>query len=168
MCDTYNCDYLQHNTFRFNLIDFQLKQISLPNFTFFKKLPSVTQKWISQENAFKKSKKSSAFFLLLLLLLLFFSFLFFSFLFFSFLFFSFLFFSFLFFSFLFFSFLFFSFLFFSFLFFFFFRKTIGSNNSDTLIENNSFWVLEISCCTQLKIKFSQEKLKSSSVRAIIG
>ena len=24
MCDTYNRDYLQHNTFRFNLIDFQL------------------------------------------------------------------------------------------------------------------------------------------------
>ena len=24
MCDTYNCDYLQHITFRFNLIDFQL------------------------------------------------------------------------------------------------------------------------------------------------
>ena len=24
MCDTYNCDYLKHNTLRFNLIDFQL------------------------------------------------------------------------------------------------------------------------------------------------
>ena len=24
MFDIYNCDYLQHNTFRFNLIDFQL------------------------------------------------------------------------------------------------------------------------------------------------
>ena len=24
MCDTYNCDYLNHNTFRFNLIVFQL------------------------------------------------------------------------------------------------------------------------------------------------
>ena len=24
MCDTYNCDYLQHSTFHFNLIDFQL------------------------------------------------------------------------------------------------------------------------------------------------
>ena len=24
MCDTYNCDYLKHNTFRFNFIDFQL------------------------------------------------------------------------------------------------------------------------------------------------
>ena len=24
MCDTYNCDYLQHSTFRFNLIDFYL------------------------------------------------------------------------------------------------------------------------------------------------
>ena len=24
MCDAYNCDYLKHNTFRFNLIVFQL------------------------------------------------------------------------------------------------------------------------------------------------
>ena len=24
MCDTYNCNYLKHSTFRFNLIDFQL------------------------------------------------------------------------------------------------------------------------------------------------
>ena len=24
MCDTYSCDYLKHNTFRFNFIDFQL------------------------------------------------------------------------------------------------------------------------------------------------
>ena len=24
MCDTYNCDYLKHSIFRFNLIDFQL------------------------------------------------------------------------------------------------------------------------------------------------
>ena len=24
MCDKYNCDYLQHSTFHFNLIDFQL------------------------------------------------------------------------------------------------------------------------------------------------
>ena len=24
MCDTYNCDYLKHSTFRFNLIDFRL------------------------------------------------------------------------------------------------------------------------------------------------
>ena len=23
MCDTYDCDYLKHSTFRFNLIDFQ-------------------------------------------------------------------------------------------------------------------------------------------------
>ena len=27
MCDTYNCDYLKHNTFRFNLIDFQLNTV---------------------------------------------------------------------------------------------------------------------------------------------
>ena len=24
MCDTYNCDYLKHSTFRFNSIDLQL------------------------------------------------------------------------------------------------------------------------------------------------
>ena len=24
MCDTYTCGYLEHSTFRFNLIDFQL------------------------------------------------------------------------------------------------------------------------------------------------
>ena len=24
MCDTYNCDYLQHSKIRFNLIDFQI------------------------------------------------------------------------------------------------------------------------------------------------
>ena len=26
MFDTYNCDYLKHTTFRFNLIDFQLNR----------------------------------------------------------------------------------------------------------------------------------------------
>ena len=56
MCGTYNCDYLKHSTFRFNLIDFQLMQISLPNFAFFTvNSPSVTQRSISQENAYKKS-----------------------------------------------------------------------------------------------------------------
>ena len=53
MCDTYNCDYLKHSTLRFNLIDFQL-QISLPNFAFFTaKSPNVTQRSVSQENAYK-------------------------------------------------------------------------------------------------------------------
>ena len=32
MCDTYDCDYLQHSTFRFNLIDFQLK-VDMPILT---------------------------------------------------------------------------------------------------------------------------------------
>ena len=32
MCDTYNCDYLQHSTFRFNLIDFQLNTDFLSQF----------------------------------------------------------------------------------------------------------------------------------------
>ena len=56
MCDIYNCDYLQHNTFCFNLIDFQLNQISLPNFAFFTvKSPSVAQRSVSQEKPYKKS-----------------------------------------------------------------------------------------------------------------
>ena len=59
MRNTYNCDYLQHSTFHFNLIDFQLRQISFPKFAFFTvKSPSVTQRSVSQENAFKKSKNS--------------------------------------------------------------------------------------------------------------
>ena len=43
MCDTCNCDYVKHITFRFNLISFFSKiQISLPNFGFFTvKLPSL-------------------------------------------------------------------------------------------------------------------------------
>ena len=56
MCDTYNCDYPKHSTFRFNLIDFQLNTDFLPNFAFFTvKSPSVTQRSVSQENAYKKS-----------------------------------------------------------------------------------------------------------------
>ena len=56
MSDTYNCDYLKHSTFRFILINFQLDTDSLPNFAFFKvKSPSVTQRSVSQENAYKKS-----------------------------------------------------------------------------------------------------------------
>ena len=56
MCDTYNCDYLKHGTFRLNLIDFQLNTDFPSQFAFFTvKLPSVTQRSISQENAYKKS-----------------------------------------------------------------------------------------------------------------
>ena len=56
MCDTYNCDYLQHSTFCFNLIDFQLNTDFPSNFAFFTvKLSSVTQRSVSQENAYKKS-----------------------------------------------------------------------------------------------------------------
>ena len=54
------CDYLPHTIFRFCPIDFQLK-ISLPNFAFFNiKLPSVTQRSVSQEKDFKKNKNPSA------------------------------------------------------------------------------------------------------------
>ena len=86
MCDTYNCDYLQHSTFRFNLINFQLNTDFFSQFCifFFVKTPSVTQRSVSQENAFKKIKKPLPFF----------------------------------------------------------HRTISSNNSFTLIENN-FWFFKI-------------------------
>ena len=60
MFDTYNCDYLQHRTFRFHLIDFQLNTDSPGNLRFLP--PSDTQISVSQENAFKKRKKPVAFF----------------------------------------------------------------------------------------------------------
>ena len=57
MCDTYNCDYLQHSTFRFDPIDFQLNTDFPSQFcVFIVKSPSDTQRSVSQENAFKKSK----------------------------------------------------------------------------------------------------------------
>ena len=64
MCDTYNFDYLQHSTFRFNLIDFKLNTDFPSQFGvfFIVKSPSVTQRSVSQENAFKKSKSPSPFF----------------------------------------------------------------------------------------------------------
>ena len=56
MCDTYNYNYQKHSTFRFNFIDFQLYTDFLSNFAFFTvKSPSVTQRSVSQENAYKKS-----------------------------------------------------------------------------------------------------------------
>ena len=55
MCDTYYCEYMLHTTFCFYIIDFQLDTDSLPNFAFFTvKSPSVTQRSVSQENAFIK------------------------------------------------------------------------------------------------------------------
>ena len=56
MCDTYNCDYLKHSTFSFILIDFQLN-IDFPSqvCVFTVKSPSVTQRSVTQENAYKKS-----------------------------------------------------------------------------------------------------------------
>ena len=63
MCDTnkgnnviVGKDYLKHNTFRFNLIDFQLNADFPSQFCVFTvKSPSVTQRSVSQENAYKKS-----------------------------------------------------------------------------------------------------------------
>ena len=62
MRDTYNCNYLQHNTFRLNLIDLQLNTDFPFQFCVFTvKSPSVTQRSVSQENAFKQSKTLSPF-----------------------------------------------------------------------------------------------------------
>ena len=62
MCDTYICDYLQHSTYRFNLIDFQLNTDFPSQFCVLTvKLPGVTKRSISQENALKKSKNPSLF-----------------------------------------------------------------------------------------------------------
>ena len=56
MCDTYNYDYLKYSTFRFNFIDFQIYRFPFPILLFFTvKSPSVTQRSVSQENAYKKS-----------------------------------------------------------------------------------------------------------------
>ena len=56
MRDTYNCDYLKHSTFHFNLINFQLNTDFCSQFCiFYHKSPSVTQRSVSQENACKKS-----------------------------------------------------------------------------------------------------------------
>ena len=61
--DTYNCHYLQHTTFRFYLFNFQLNTDFPSQFCVFTvKSPSVTQRSVSQENAFEKSKKPVVFF----------------------------------------------------------------------------------------------------------
>ena len=63
MCDTYNCDYVQHSTFRFILIHFHLSTDFPPQICVFTvKSPSATQRSVSQENPFKKSKNPSPFF----------------------------------------------------------------------------------------------------------
>ena len=56
MYDTYTCGYLKHSTFRFNLIDFQLNTNFPSQYALFTvKSPSVTQRSVCQENAYKKS-----------------------------------------------------------------------------------------------------------------
>ena len=58
-----NCDYLQHTTFCFYSIDFQLNA-NFPStiLRFFTvKSPNITQRSVSQENAFEKSKNLSPF-----------------------------------------------------------------------------------------------------------
>ena len=62
MCDTYNFDYLKHSKFRFTLTDFQLNTDFPPQFCVFNaKSPSVTERSVSLENAYKKSSKLSPF-----------------------------------------------------------------------------------------------------------
>ena len=59
ICNTYNCEYLPNTTFRFYSIDFQFNADFPYEFAFFTvKSPSVTQRSVSQENAFKTSKKT--------------------------------------------------------------------------------------------------------------
>ena len=53
MCETYYCDYLKHSTFRFSLIYFQLNTDFPSQFCVFYR--KVTQRSVSQENAYKKS-----------------------------------------------------------------------------------------------------------------
>ena len=57
MCDTYNCDYLKHSTFRSNLNQFSVKyRFPFPILLFLTvKSPSVTQRSVSEENAYKRS-----------------------------------------------------------------------------------------------------------------
>ena len=63
MCDTYIYDYLKHSTLRFNFIDFQLNtDFPFQLCVFTVKSPSVTQRSVSQENAYKKSKTRRLFF----------------------------------------------------------------------------------------------------------
>ena len=63
MSDTYNGDYLKYSTFSFQLNRFSVKyRFPSPNFAFFTaKSPSDTQRSVSQENAYKKSKNPSPF-----------------------------------------------------------------------------------------------------------
>ena len=59
----YNCDYLSH-TIRFYQVDLKLNTDFPPQFCggfFSVKSPNVTQRSVSQANAFKKSKNPSAF-----------------------------------------------------------------------------------------------------------
>ena len=56
MYDIYNCNYLRHSTFSFNLIDFQLNTDFPSQICVFSvKSHSLTQRSVSQENAYKKS-----------------------------------------------------------------------------------------------------------------
>ena len=62
--NTYNCDYLPHAIFRFYRLDFQLNTDFLSQFFVFftVNLPTITERAVSKENAFKKNRNQSAFF----------------------------------------------------------------------------------------------------------
>ena len=63
MCDTYNCDYLKHNTFRFNLIDFHLNTDFPFQFCFLPQnhLASLKE-WFLKKMLIKRAKTRRLFF----------------------------------------------------------------------------------------------------------
>ena len=71
MCDTYNCDYLQHNAYRFNLINFQLnRDFPFPILRFFYcEITYRNSKIVSQEDAFKRPKTRRFLFLIIIIII---------------------------------------------------------------------------------------------------
>ena len=62
MCDTYNCDYLQHSTFRFNLIDFQLNaDFPFQVCDFYRKITLLKDRFL-KKMLLKRAKTSRRFF----------------------------------------------------------------------------------------------------------
>ena len=66
MCDTYNCGYLQHSTFRFNLTDVQLNtNFPSQHCVFTVKSPSVNQDRFLKKMLLKRTKTRRHFFFFL-------------------------------------------------------------------------------------------------------
>ena len=63
MCDTYNCDYLKHSIFRFNLIDFQLYTDFPSQFCVFYPIHLASLKdWFLKKTVIKRAKTCRLFF----------------------------------------------------------------------------------------------------------